>query len=666
MIRRRVAVLAFFLAPMVAEGQTVPTTVNYQGRLTDNTPGQAPITATLPMTFSLWDSLSGGAQLWIETWNTPGVVITDGIFNVVLGSNGSPLGPSVFSAGTSRYLEITVNGETLSPRQQLGSVGWSMRSDSAGFANDVACVDCVSSSEVDFSYAGSSFKGGPASSLSCTNCVSDSEVSNYLSIYNGRLYAPGGIGDVGIGTGSPGARLDVKGGSIRAEGQLISTEPTLAPLQVSSTVKVTNLNADRVDGYHASSFASAAHSHDGGDITSGTVGEPRIDGAVARDAEVLPLVLASDGSGSTLDADTVDGLDSSQLALSLPYDGSTNDGFSPALGIHHTNVGSGDAIRATTVSSTGRALNVLASHATGSTYGLYAKVDSTSATGVYGWTSATSGSTRAIHGKNDSVSGHAGYFEGRVHMTTDATTGAAVVIDHTQTTVATPALDVTTTGAGAPGIAVSATSTANSRGLIVQASGTNAYGISADATGTGSYGIYATGVDHAGFFGGNVTVTDDLTVNGDVAISGYLTKGGGTFRIDHPLEPETKTLSHSFVESPDMMNVYNGNVRLDRAGEAVVELPSYFMALNRDFRYQLTAIGAPAPSLHVAERIVDGRFRIAGGPAEGEVSWQVTGVRQDRWAQANRVTVEAEKPEDEKGTYIHPELYRAEGSASSW
>jgi trimeric autotransporter adhesin len=142
--------------------------------------------------------------------------------------------------------------------------------------------------------------------------------------------------------------------------------------------------------------------------------------------------------------------------------------------------------------------------------------------------------------------------------------------------------------------------------------------------------------------------------DGDVNISGTLTKGGGSFRIDHPLDPANKYLSHSFVESPDMMNVYNGNVVLDDRGEARVTLPDWFEALNRNFRYQLTAIGAPGPNLHVASKISGNSFKIAGGTAGGEVSWQVTGVRQDAWANAHRIAVEQDKPTTERGFSVHP------------
>ena len=139
-------------------------------------------------------------------------------------------------------------------------------------------------------------------------------------------------------------------------------------------------------------------------------------------------------------------------------------------------------------------------------------------------------------------------------------------------------------------------------------------------------------------------------------MAGTLSKTAGSFKIDHPLDPEQRWLSHSFVESPDMMNVYNGNVTLDDAGEATVGLPDYFGALNRDFRYQLTCIGAHAP-VYVAAEVEDNAFTIAGGTPGLQVSWQVTGIRQDAWANANRIPVEEWKPADERGSYLTPEVF---------
>lgn len=144
--------------------------------------------------------------------------------------------------------------------------------------------------------------------------------------------------------------------------------------------------------------------------------------------------------------------------------------------------------------------------------------------------------------------------------------------------------------------------------------------------------------------------------NGDISIAGNLAKGSGSFKIDHPLDPTNKYLSHSFVESPDMMNVYNGNVVLDAQGEAEVELPAWFEALNTDFRYQLTCIGGFA-QVYVAEEIAQNRFKIAGGTPGLKVSWMVTGIRNDPYARAKRIKVEEEKPASEKGRYLHPDAY---------
>lgn len=152
--------------------------------------------------------------------------------------------------------------------------------------------------------------------------------------------------------------------------------------------------------------------------------------------------------------------------------------------------------------------------------------------------------------------------------------------------------------------------------------------------------------------------------DGDVNVYGTLTKSGGSFKIDHPLDPANKYLSHSFVESPDMMNIYNGVAVLDSNGKAVVQLPQWFEALNRDYRYQLTAIGAPAPNLHIAREVANHQFSIGGGSAGLKVSWQITGIRQDAWANAHRIPVEANKPAAERGHYIHPELYGAPAEAS--
>lgn len=164
-----------------------------------------------------------------------------------------------------------------------------------------------------------------------------------------------------------------------------------------------------------------------------------------------------------------------------------------------------------------------------------------------------------------------------------------------------------------------------------------------------AYGIYGTtfgdGERYAGYF------------SGDVHITGTLSKSSGSFKIDHPMDPENKYLSHSFVESPEMLNVYSGVVVLDDSGRGVVELPHYFDSLNRDFRYQLTAIGAAMPSLHVAELVEGNVFVVGGGASNKQVSWEVTGVRIDASATYRPIVVEEDKAEKHRGLYLDPEAH---------
>lgn len=162
--------------------------------------------------------------------------------------------------------------------------------------------------------------------------------------------------------------------------------------------------------------------------------------------------------------------------------------------------------------------------------------------------------------------------------------------------------------------------------------------------------------------GNNILIYESGTSTWDflsnVNVRGTLEKAAGSFKIDDPLDPANKYLSHSFVESPDMKNIYDGTVVLNKAGQAEVALPDYFEALNKDFRYQLTCIGRSAP-VYIAREIENNRFRIAGGTPRLKVSWQVTGTRNDAYARAHRIKVEEEKPSKERGKYLYPELFKS-------
>jgi len=256
----------------------------------------------------------------------------------------------------------------------------------------------------------------------------------------------------------------------------------------------------------------------------------------------------------------------------------------------------------------------------GAAYGL--RVQNAGATDVvalYGHASATTGYNEGVVGWSDSTSG----------------TGVS---------------GIAAAGSGSTYGVYAGTTSPSGFALFAFASATSGlnYGVRGETNSTAGRAIYghAPAPGWAGYFLGNVNVT------------GTLSKGAGSFKIDHPLDPANKYLYHSFVESPDMMNVYNGNVTTDASGLATVELPDWFEALNRDFRYQLTVLGGGAWSrARVARGVAGNRFVIETEVPATEVSWQVTGIRRDPFADAHRIPVEQEKPAAERGLYLHPEAW---------
>ncbi|MDX6588474.1 MAG: hypothetical protein QOI31_2947 [Solirubrobacterales bacterium] len=194
-------------------------------------------------------------------------------------------------------------------------------------------------------------------------------------------------------------------------------------------------------------------------------------------------------------------------------------------------------------------------------------------------------------------------------------------------------------------------------GIGVDGSAHGSFGMAVRAIADGSAGtaIVAAAGDgpsaYAGKFEGQVLIGDDLEVQGT------LSKSAGSFKIDHPLDPANEYLQHSFVESPDMKNIYDGVVTTGEHGFAQVKMPDWFEALNRDFRYQLTVHGHTFSQAIVWRELKDGTFVIRTDEPATEVSWQVTGIRHDAYAKANPIEVEVPKRGDERGRYLSPELF---------
>jgi hypothetical protein len=322
------------------------------------------------------------------------------------------------------------------------------------------------------------------------------------------------------------------------------------------------------------------------------------------------------------------------------------------LGTHTSTTGIGPGVRGETASTSIAAVGVYGyASATGSstTYGVYGQSNTTSGSGVHGFTSTTTGTNNGVFGRSSSSTGRGIY--GWASSTSGVNYG---VYGLTSSPSGYGVYGTCTSGRGVYGRATATTGT--NYGVYGEANASNGrgvYGIASNISGInfGIYGRTNSASGYAGYFAGTTRVF------GNLSVSGTLSKGGGSFKIDHPLDPANKYLYHSFVESPDMMNIYNGNTMLDGSGEAWVELPAWFSALNRDFRYQLTAIGAPGPNLYIAQEIQGNRFKIAGGQPGTKVSWQVTGVRQDQFAEKYRIPVEENKSPEERGYYLHPEVF---------
>lgn len=241
-------------------------------------------------------------------------------------------------------------------------------------------------------------------------------------------------------------------------------------------------------------------------------------------------------------------------------------------------------------------------------------------------------------------------------------------------------------GVGVTGSATQFASSVGVRGL--SASGTGVYGSVSDAGGIGVYGENtATGAD--AWLGGQYGYTDPFGGGQQTTPVGILAQGGPNgagivaqgsaskvaglflgevhvtgalygndkhFLIDDPADPANKLLQHTCVESPDMMNIYNGNATTDANGDATVALPAYFDALNRDFRYQLTVIGQFAQAI-VSSKVVDNHFSVKTDKPNVEVSWQVTGIRNDAYAKTHTLPAEIDKGTANHGRFVNPEVF---------
>lgn len=623
----------------------VPEQINFQGQLTNNL--GTPLDGDYLLFFSIYDVPVDGTALWVE-YQT--VKVDAGIYNVQIGQDptGNPFSTNLFDG--QRWLGVTVGTDAeMMPRQLLTSTPFAMRS---------AVADRVENGAIGTIHL-------------ADNAVTSEKVADG-AIISAKI-ADGAIISAKIADGTVTA-ADISDGS------------------------GSGLDADTVDDLHASSFSSASHNHD--TLYVNTTGD-----AMSGMSNLGPILnVINTGAGSGVSGYALDNGDVTNYGVygsakgktghgvhgdSNGYDGHGVHGYSngyDGYGVYGEAPGaSGEGVRGYASGNYGRAVVGVADYTGGTTtHGGHFTANSSNGRGVYGESTGATGT--GIYGMatdTGDVRNYGGYFKAlgeqgvgvygeATHTGSDYNVGGSFKSDGT-------------TGHGVNGVATGR----SGKGVAGYSSGTNGnavYGYAnqtADVTnyggffqaegetGRGVYGV-ASNIRDVQNFGGQFVArgTSGIGVygeangasayagyfNGRGYFSGYLTKAGGGFKIDHPLKPESKYLNHSFVESPDMMNIYNGNVLLNTNGEAWVVLPEWFETLNRDFRYQLTCIGGFA-QVYIAEEIADNGFKIAGGKPGMKISWQVTGVRQDVWANANRLPVEENKTDKELGHYMHPKLH---------
>jgi hypothetical protein len=325
------------------------------------------------------------------------------------------------------------------------------------------------------------------------------------------------------------------------------------------------------------------------------------------------------------------------------YGQSNSPNGTGVYGVAEATSGDTNGVYGRSNSTAGTGVYGVAAATSGDTYGIYGRSNSPNGTGVLGWATATSGVTYGVYGQSDSPDGVG------VLGRANASSGDAYGVS---------GLSASTAGRGVYGLA-SATSGVvyGVYGQSNSTAGTGVYGWATATTG-GAWGVRArTSSSASNAYGVRGETPSGSAGHAVYAVGTLAATGTKSFQIDHPLSPETHYLNHYCAEGPEPYNFYRGTVVLDAKGEAWVQLPDYFGAINRDPSYHLTPVGAPMPNLHVAVKVQNNRFKIAGGAPGKEVSWRIEAVRNDPWVQRYGYQTVQEKENEIKGKYLHPELH---------
>ena len=596
----RFLLVAFLLmcAASTASAQA-PQLINFQAQV-DNLPA----TAT-PVTFSIFASPTGGTALWSETQS---ITSPDGIIQVLLGSETAFPG-DLFSSDGERHLELNINGDVLSPRFQLTSVSYALR---AAVADEI--------------------EGGVVNSVNAIDGdVVLREGANVTITQDGQEITIAAAAGTGGGGGSI---TTVSGGS-----GIEVTNPN-GPLVVVA-VEEDGLNDTHIQDNSLSASSLGPGSVGTSELASGT--------AVRNLNGLSDAVTLAGGNNVTLDTQ-------GQTITINATGGGGGGGISTLVAGNGINIDDTDGPTSTISLDNEILVGPNGEVAVGN--GANSLVASINSGDGGGGVQITQTNGNFIAGnmtvRNFNGSSFGGQLQLRanpnwdaIHLFADGSSqGGRMLFREPDPNNANDAF-TTLAFRGEDG-----------KGHMIVLNDNSGYiSIGGDQQEIRTRGRVGIGLTQAEY-DSSAQLGVELFVRGDVAITGNLTNSIGTSSMDHPLDPENKVLSHSEVISAERMTVYSGNVILDNQGEATVELPEWFESLNKDFRYQLTSIGEWA-RLYIAEKVNNNQFRIAGGRNGMEVSWQITAVRNDPYAQSNPVEVEQAKEAEAIGTYINPEVYGA-------
>jgi hypothetical protein len=653
----------------------VPQLVNYAGKAVD-AQGK-PASGIAGITFSIYKDQYEGAPLWMETQNV--TADTEGNYAVQLGATkpqGLPL--DLFSSGEARWLGVRINGGEEQPRVLLLSVPYALKAADAQTLGGLPAsafalaVPASGRSVAEVSVASSPAAGvEPALAGTGTTDYVPLWTPNGTTLGNSVLFqsGTGSTAKIGINTATPASALDVNGPAT-VRGNLSLPATGTATSTGGKTSQPTSLTAS---AYNSSTKAALAQNfrwqaEPAGNNTSSPNGTLNLlFGSGTSTPTETGLHIASNGQITFAKGQTFPGGSGgvSSVGLSAPSSDFTVSGSpvttSGTLALNWT-VAPTSADTANAIVKRDSNGNFFGSTiiAFGSSGGSAALIGSDGSSDGVGAVQGTSSNGIGVYGSSSSTSNSSNNFgvygTGPIGVSGVSSTEDGIGVFGSGVNVGVEAYGVDGVFSVGSETGVYGDGYIGIQGFTDSTSG--GWGVYGESQGPGVGGGFYNTTTGDALFAYNQAGGYAAFFDGSVDVDGNLSKAGGSFKIDHPLDPANKYLYHSFVESPDMKNIYDGNVTTDGSGLASVTLPDWFEALNRDFRYQLTVIGQFAQAM-VASEVSDHQFTIKTDKPNVKVSWQVTGIRQDAWANAHRIPVEESKAPADQGLYLHPELFGA-------